>query len=232
MKKTNKTTKEKILLNVDERKVFGKKLKQIRKQGILPANIYGEAFESTAVQLPVKDFLKTYKKAGETQIVYITYKNDELPVLIQNLQDHPLTGDFLHVDFRKVNLKKKIQTEVPISLIGESEAVIQSKGILLNISDSVNVEALPEDIPSEIEVDISVLKELDDEVKVSDLKINGNFLVIDEPEKVIVRITEHKEESTETEITTPDAVEITSEKKDEEVIEDDNTKKEEKTEEK
>jgi large subunit ribosomal protein L25 len=76
------------------------------------------------------------------------------------------------------------------------------------------VEALPENIPQEIEIDISVLRELDDQVAVSDLKPAGDYVFIDEPEKVIVRITEHKEESTETQIVSPDSVEVTTEKKD------------------
>lgn len=218
MKKTD-NQKEKKFLTVTKREVFGKKLGKLRKQGLVPANIYGEKFESTAVQVNFKDFVKTFKKAGETQIVYVKIEDQELPILIQNLQKHPLTNQLLHVDFRKVNLNKKIETEVPVKLIGESDAVLQSKGILLTISDSVLVEALPQEIPAEIEIDISILKELGDEILVSSLKPTGNFIFKDDPEKVIARISEHKEESIEVQVATPDAVEITTEKKEEETSE-------------
>lgn len=218
MKKTD-NQKEKNFLTVTKREVFGKKLGKLRKQGLVPGNIYGEKFESTAVQVNFKDFVKTFKKAGETQIVYVKIEDQELPILIQNLQKHPLTNQLLHVDFRKVNLNKKIETEVPVKLIGESDAVLQSKGILLTISDSVLVEALPQEIPAEIEIDISILKELGDEILVSSLKPTGNFIFKDDPEKVIARISEHKEESIEVQVATPDAVEITTEKKEEETSE-------------
>lgn len=212
--KNKKTTKEKIIMNVTARTLFGKKLKALRKTGVLPANIYGEDIDSIAVMIPIFDFKIVYKKAGETQIVYAKLGEVEYPVLIQHLQIHALTGKALHVDFRKVNLKKKIETEVPVKLVGESEAVSLNKGILLNIEESVMVEALPENIPQEIEIDISVLKELDDQVSIADLKPTGDYVFIDEPETVIVRITEHKEESTETQIVSPDSVEVTTEKKD------------------
>lgn len=214
-----KTAKTKITLEVQKRILFGKKLKALRKTGILPGNIFGEDIESKAVMLPLIDFKTTFKKAGETQIVYLKLEDEELPVLIQNLQFHPLTQYPLHVDFRKVNLKKKIETEVPVKLIGESEAVTQNKGILLNMSESVLVEALPENIPQEIEIDLSILKELDDQVAIKDLKITGDYVIVDDPEKVIVRITEHKEESIETQIVSPDSVEVTTEKKSEEETE-------------
>jgi large subunit ribosomal protein L25 len=215
MKKTSKT---KLVLEVQKREIFGKKLKALRKTGVLPGNIFGESMESKAVMLPLIELKHTFKKAGETQIVYLKIDGEELPVLIQNLQFHPMTAYPLHVDFRKVNLKKKIETEVPIKLVGESEAVNQNKGILLNMAESVLVEALPEDIPQEIEIDLSVLKELDDQVAIKDLKVTGEFILKDDPEKVIVRITEHKEESIETQVVSPDTVEVTTEKKDDEAI--------------
>ena len=210
-----KTTKTKTLLEVQKRDLFGKKLKALRKTGMLPGNIFGEDIESIAVMLPLISFKGAFKKSGETQIVYLQLGDVEMPVLMQNLQLHPLTGYPLHIDFRKVNLKKKIETEVPVKLVGESEAVSQNKGILLNMAESVLVEALPENIPQEIEIDLAVLKELDDQVAVKDLKATADFVFKDDPEKVIVRITEHKEESTETtQVVSPDEVEVTTEKKD------------------
>ncbi|HLL60597.1 MAG TPA: 50S ribosomal protein L25 [Candidatus Nitrosocosmicus sp.] len=213
---TKNTKQERIDLKVEPRTIFGKKLKALRKEGILPANVYGEGMESQALQLPVKEFYTVYKKAHETHIVYLLIGDKELPVLIQNIQRDPISDILFHVDFRKVNLKKKIETDVPVNLVGESEAVNLSKGILLSQTELLKVEALPEDLPAGIDIDISVLKELNDEIRVKDVKVVGAYELKDDPEKIIVRITEHKEEDTTPQIVAPETVEITSEKKDEE----------------
>lgn len=189
-------TDQKITLLAKKREVFGKKLKALRKTGILPANIYGEGFTSRSLTVGEIDFNRLFKKAGETHVVYAAIEGEaeEVPVLIHAVQRHPVTHSILHIDLRKVDLKKKLETEVPIKIIGESEAVAQSKGDMQTLFDSVLVEALPEEIPSEIEIDISVLKEVNDEIKVKDITATKDFTVKDDPEKVIVRITEHKEE--------------------------------------
>jgi large subunit ribosomal protein L25 len=105
----------------------------------------------------------------------------------------------MHADFKKVDLLIKLEAQVPIIIVGESEAIAQNKGDMLTLVNSLYVEALPTDMPQEIEVDISTLKEIDDEIKVSDLKKSGNFVITDEADTVIVRIAEHKEESLEPE---------------------------------
>jgi len=178
MKKTT-SSKEKIELLAEKRHIFGKKLKKARKEGKLPANLFGEGVKSQALFLPVKEFLRVYRTVGETQIVYLKIKDEkeEVPVLIQNVQRHPVTDHILHVDFRQVNLKKKIETAVPLKFVGESPAVNQNKGILLILADSLRIEALPGSIPQLIEVDLSSLKELDDEIKVKDLQVGENYLI-------------------------------------------------------
>lgn len=222
MKKTKEKTENKIQILVEKRSIFGKKVKKLRKEGILPANIFGQEVKSQAVQLPVKDFARVFRKAGESQIIFLKIKGkeEEFPALIQNVQTHPVTGEFLHVDFRFVNLKKKIKTEVPIKFVGESEAIKQNKGVLLTFTETLEIEALPAAIPKKIEIDISSLKELNDEIRVKDVKTTGEYLIIEPPEKVIVRITAHKEETTESQVAAPETVEVAKEKKPaEEVIE-------------
>ena len=214
-----KTNKDKLQLNINKRDIFGKKLKKIRKEGQLPGNIYGENIKSTSVLMPIKDFIQLYKKARETHVVYLKLGSEEIPVLIHRLQKHPIDDTFLHVDFRKVNLSKKIETDVPIKLIGESEAVTQNKGILLTLAESIVIEALPDKIPDSIEINISTLKELNDEIKVSDLKVGTDFIFKDYPTKSIVRITQHKEEEITPQVTAPETVEITEEKAEGEITE-------------
>lgn len=213
--KSTPSTTDTLTLAVKKREVFGKKLNAVRGQGLLPANIFGEQFASQAIVFPFKEFIKVFKKAGETQIVMLKLGDQDIPALIKNVQRHPVSHLLLHVDFRKVDLTKKIETEVPIKLMGESEAVAQNKGVLLTLAESVMVEALPTLIPLAIEIDITTLKELNDEIKVKNLKTNADYLFKSDPEKIIVRISAHKEESIETQVVAPETVEVTTEKKEE-----------------
>lgn len=213
------TKKEKkgqeIQLIAEKRTIFGKKLKKLRKEGLLPGNIFGQEIKSQAITVPLKDFTRLFRQVGQSQIIYLKLGKDgqSLPVLIHQIQKHPVTDVFLHVDFRRVNLEKKIKTKAPIKFINEAVAAQQNKGIVLTLADHLEIESLPTAIPKAIEVDLSSLKELNDEIKVKDIKINGNYSIIDPPEKPIVRIVAHKQETTESQVATPETVEITSEKK-------------------
>lgn len=202
------TLKEKLKLEVQLRKLIGKKAKKLRKQGLIPANIFGPEFKSKAISVNLKDLLKTYKIAKETGVVYLNLDKEEIPVLIKNIQRHPVNDFILHVDFRKIDLKKKIETTVPVKIIGQSEAVTQKGGVLLLQTELINIEALPEDIPQEIEVDISVIKDIGQEIKISDLKKSDKYEIKTEADKVIVSVVEHKEESInpDTTVTAPEVI--------------------------
>jgi large subunit ribosomal protein L25 len=203
-------TDSKLILTAENRTAFGKKTKRLRKEGFLPANIFGQDFESLAITVKALDFQKIYKTAGETGVVYIEVGDKSIPTLLGDLQYHPSLGMILHADFRKVNLKKKIEAHVPFAFVGESDAVAHKNGVLITNLDEVTVEALPNDIPHEIEIDIAKLKEIGDQIKVSDLGTSDKYTVQDDPESVIVSVTEHKEESIEPE-TVSEAPEITTE---------------------
>lgn len=210
--KTAKTEKEKKLsLEVKARTVFGKKLKKIRKEGFLPSNIFGPNFKSQSVSANYKDFINVYRIAKETGIVYLKSGTDEIPALIKMVQLHPVSGIILHVDFRKIDLKQSIQTEVPVKIIGQSEAVVQKSGVLLTLADKLLVEALPQDIPQSIEVDIALLKEIGNEIKVSDLSKSTKYQIKEDLNKVIVSVIEHKEESVVPETTAAPAPEVITE---------------------
>jgi len=197
--KSTKKTHDKILLTVEKRTLLGKKVKKVREEGKLPANLYGKGMESMSIQVDNKEFKKAMRAAGLTQVIYIGVDKQEIPSMIQNVQIDPISDHFMHADFKKVDLLIKLEAQVPIIIVGESEAIAQNKGDMLTLVNSLYVEALPTDMPQEIEVDISTLKEIDDEIKVSDLKKSGNFVITDEADTVIVRVAEHKEESLEPE---------------------------------
>lgn len=236
MSDKTKTKDQHAVLSATKRDVFGKKLNKLRQKGIIPANIYGQGFTSTAIGIDTIQFTKLFKKTGETQVINITIEGikDTLPVLVHHVQRHPILNHILHVDFRKVDLTKKIEAHVPIKIVGESIAVTQKGGVLQTLADTILVEALPDKIPSEIEIDITHLIDVNSQVQAKDIKSGGDFTVKDDGEKVLVRITEHKEEeltpqteAPETEVT--EQKEETAEEQTEEKTEE---KKEESTQEK
>ncbi len=190
----SKQKKDKTVLKLSQRKIFGKKVKKIRREGKIPANIFGQNFKSTPVTIDTKLFLQAYRTNHKTGIIYLQLNKKEIPALIKNLQIHPVSGNVLHVDFRKIDLKKEIETSVPIKIIGESEAVSQKGGVLIVGTKTLLLKALPSDIPSSIDIDISTLKEVGQEIKISDLSKSKKFTILDPQDKVVVSITAHKEE--------------------------------------
>ncbi|OGH21393.1 MAG: hypothetical protein A2958_01195 [Candidatus Levybacteria bacterium RIFCSPLOWO2_01_FULL_38_13] len=176
-------------LKVEKRKVLGKKVKKLRKEGILPANIYGRGFKSLSVQVPVKEFGKVFGEAGETGLVDLQVDSQTIPVLIHNVQTDYL-GNPLHTDFYKVNLKEKVKTMVPIEIVDEPKAVVDKVGLLIKILNEVEVEALPAELPEKIEVNVENLANVDDQITVGDLKTLEGVAILTDPSQVIVKIEE------------------------------------------
>jgi len=198
---------QKLHLAVTARDIFGKRLKKMRHQGIIPANIFGTGFNSMAVSALATDFAKIFKAAGETGVVYVDLAKEEIPALIGNVQRHPITNAIVHIDFRKIDLKQKIETTVPVKTINESPAVAQG-GVLLTQNDHVLVEALPEEIPQSIEIDLSKLLEIGAEFRVKDFPASSTYTIKEQPDKLLLSVIAHKEESVtpETTVATPEVL--------------------------
>jgi len=177
-------------LQVEKRELLGKKVKQVRKQGLIPANIYGKDFQSASVQLPVEQFLTVFNIVHETGLVDISYDGQTIPVLIHNVQIDPKTHTPLHADFFKVNLKQKVSANIPIVAVGEPLAIADKKGILVNPLSEVEVEALPADLPEKIEVQIEGLAEVGDQILVENLKVPSDVTVVTDPAQLVFRIDE------------------------------------------
>lgn len=205
---------EKLTLTVSPRTIFGKKLKVLRRQGIVPANIYGKHIPSTAIQVEGKELISVVKQAGETTLIELSLEKEKRPVLIHGVQKDPVDGNILHVDFHQVNLKEKTTAAVPLKLVGESEAVKSGVGLLLQTLSELEVEALPQDIPHEVEVDVSSLTEVGQSFLVKDLKVPSGVSVLTDSESPVVSLqqAEMEEEVVEE---TPTEVEVISEKKEE-----------------
>lgn len=212
MASSKKQAKDKLILNAKKRSITGKNVRKLRKEGIVPGNIFGSGFESLAIETPVKEFVQIYKIARETAIVNISVDSISYPTLIRDVQRHPVSREILHIDFRKIDLTKKINTEVPIVIIGTSPAVAHKGAVLLTQAKELTIEVLPSDIPAHIEIDISSLKEIGDEIKVKDIPENKSYKIIDEAEKSIASAVQHKEESVTPETAATAAPEVLTEK--------------------
>ena len=176
-------------LNVETRKIEGRKVSHLRKVGVLPANVFGKNLKSFSVQLPLKDFSRIFEEVGETGLIDLQTDGEVRPVLVSNVQYHPLTDLPLHVDFRQVDLKEKIQAAVPIEFDGESPAEKSGVGILVKQLNEIEVEALPTELPERIIVDITKLENVDDAIHVKDLKIDrSKVTLLAEEDEIVVKI--------------------------------------------
>ena len=183
---------QKVELKAEKRGMVGKSLNTLREKGVLPAVLYGHEFETTSFQVDYKEFEKVYYRAGESSLVYINLDGQALPVIIHEAVRDAITDKFIHADFYKVNLKEKITAEVQLVFIGESPAVKELAGILVKNINAIEVEALPQDLPHEIEVDISKLKSFSDQILMKDLPLPAGVEIKDKEkmEEIIALVQE------------------------------------------
>jgi large subunit ribosomal protein L25 len=211
--------KENPKLKATVRTITGKKVKNLRKQGLLPSSIYGQGMEPISIQIVDKELEAIFKHAGESGLVDLILEEKTVPVLFRNPQYHPVLGNLLHVDCFKVNLKEKIITNVPLEFIGESPAVKAGK-VLVEVINEVEIEALPADFPEKIEVDLTKLENIDSVITIADLPIDKSILEVkNEPDQVIVKVEEPKveEEPVEETAVAPGDVPATEQKTPEEL---------------
>jgi len=188
------------LLVSEKRTVLGKKVKKLRREGWVPANVYGKGLESTAIQVKLTDFQKIYKEVGETGLLDLKFGDQTKPVLIKNLHQTFPHHIPLHVDFYQVNLKEKVKTMVPIVLTGEPKAVTDKLGLLLQTLSEVEIEALPEELPENVEVSVEHLAAIDEQVSVEDLKAPAGVTILTAPDQIVAKIGELVIEEPEPEV--------------------------------
>jgi len=176
-------------LKAEKRKVLGKHVKKLRREGILPANVYGKSIKSESLQVSLAEFDKVYKEAGETGLVDLEFDGKSIPVLIHNVTSN-FRGQVFHADFFQVNLKEKVKAMVPLEVVGEPKAVTEKIGLLMNILSEIEVEALPEELPEKIDVNVEHLANIDDQITVADLKIPTGVEVLSDKEQVVSKIGE------------------------------------------
>ena len=215
-----------IQLSAKKREVTGKKVETLRKEGLIPAVLYGPGSISLTLSVVKKEFDMAYKEAGESSLVALSVDKDKNLVLIRGVQHHPLSGFAIHVDFYQPRLDVKIKIMVPVRLEGEAPAQKNFEGTLIQNISEVEVSALPQDLPSEITVDVSVLKTLEDRILVENLHVDSKVEMLAEPDWIVAQVV--PKENVEEELSKPvedeaaavEAVEKVDDKKKEEGEED------------
>jgi large subunit ribosomal protein L25 len=214
-----------IKLEAQKREILGRKVKALRKEGFVPAEIFGPEIENKHILISQKDFNKVYKEAGKNTIIEVNIEDEKkvIPTMITDIQIHPLNRKPLSVDFYMVSRDTKIEAEVPLKFVGEAPAE-KDDLIVIKVLNEIEVEALPQDIPHEIEVNITNLKTTKDHILVEHLNIPSNVELVTPPETTVVTVSEKEEEIVEEE-TTPLAEELEEEVKDEKEKEEDSSPK-------
>ena len=179
-------------LEVSEREIKGKKVRFLRRSGLVPCNVYGHSIDSIAVQADARKLSQVLHSSGGTDLITLKIKNNEMPgkVLIREVQRNPLTDEPIHVDFYQVNMAEKLKAEVPLVFIGEAPALKLKDVSLMHILTSLHIEALPDNLPHNIEVDISSLAQPEDALHVKDLHISDKVTVLTDPEQMIIKVAE------------------------------------------
>jgi large subunit ribosomal protein L25 len=165
------------------------------KEGLIPAVVYGKHLQAPLTVSCIKnDFLKRYKEAGYSTPITLKGKDINQMVLIQDLQIDPVTNNLLHIDFLAINKDEKVTTEVPIILTGESLIEKLGEGKIQLIKDFVEVEALPQDLPHNITIDISVIKTMNDTIFIKDLQVSSKVTILDDLEQAVITVLKLAEE--------------------------------------
>ncbi len=176
---------EKYVLEAHKRDIIGKKVKALRREGKLPAVIYGRGVEPQAITLDKKAARQTLKVIGANTLVTVKIGKEEHLALVRDIQREVIMQDLLHIDFQQVSLEEKITTTVPIAVEGEAPAVKEYNAVLTPGLVELEIEAKAKDLPDAITVDVSSLMEIGDNILVKDLKVPAEVTVLDDPDELV-----------------------------------------------
>ncbi len=185
-------------LKAEKREIFGKKLIGMRKAGKMPIVAYGPKEKAASFLVDLKEFKKVFGKAGESAIISLKTTDDHKDVLIHEVNYHPVSNEPIHADLYVIEKGKALKIKVPLEFTGQSSAVKELAGILVKVMHELEIEALPKDLPQNINVDISSLTTLESQILVKDIKLPVGVKAINKDEDVVASIDTVKEEVEET----------------------------------
>ncbi len=181
---------EEITIDAQPRTVTGKQVRQLRRDGLVPAVVYGHRTEPFAVQIEERALRHILQRVGGNQLIRLRVGDGGAPrmVLLREVQREPVKRRPLHVDFYEVVMTERIRAEIPVRLTGESPLVRRGDGLLYRGVESVEVECLPSDLMAQIDIDVSQLVEIDQEITVGDLQLGEQYEVLSDLSEVLARV--------------------------------------------
>ncbi|MBA3534703.1 MAG: 50S ribosomal protein L25 [Ardenticatenales bacterium] len=180
---------EHIKLNAENREVTGKKVSRLRKEGIVPAVVYGGPLTSAiSLQINGKELDKALRQAGTGRVIDLAVQGKSYPVLARMVQRHVTRHQITHIDFLAVRMDQPIEAQIPISIIGESALVENHEAVMMHPLDSLTVRALPDELPAHVEIDISALTEIGQSITVADLKLPRGVMVMNDSDILLVSL--------------------------------------------
>ena len=193
-----------IELKVKIREKFGRKTKELRRKGVIPAVLYGAEIENIPLSVEEKEFNRVFREAGESSLVKLKIegkklKNPEPEVLIHEIQRDPLSGRITHIDFYHPSLRKEVEAEIPLVFEGVPRACKDLGGTLVKEIQTIEVRGLARNLPREIKVNTEKLKTFEDRILVSDLQVPEGVKILREPEEIVALVTPPQEEEEERE---------------------------------
>lgn len=196
-------------LQAEPRTAVGRGLRKLRDEGYVPAVLYGHGLAAQNLQVEQRALERLLAHGGAHSLISLSVAGVQEPytVLLREIQRYPTRPQVQHVDFYRVVMTEKLQTSVPLVLVGQSLAVASGMAALIQNLDSVEVECLPGDLPSALEIDISVLERADQNILVSDLVVPSGVEILEDPETVIVSLAAARV-AMEEEAVVPEAEEV------------------------
>ncbi len=183
-----------LILKAKIRSVHGRKTENLRKSGCLPAVLYGPGLKKNLdLEVDYKEFVNVFQETGRTSFLQIEVEEDDgkprvFLVLVNNIQKNPLTLALSHIDFYQPAATKEIKVKVPLIFEGEAGAVKNFGGTLVKNIQEIQVQALPQNLPHEIKVNLQTLNELEKSILVKDLEIPAGVKILKNPEEIIVQV--------------------------------------------
>ena len=183
---------EGLTLQATKRDVLGKKTRFLRRQGSTPTHLFGHGLESLSLQCDTTNLQRIIAQAGTTRLISLEIDEDKQPrsVFIREIQRDACTRALLHVDFYQVRMKEKMKADVPIVLVGEAPALKEKGRTLLHGVTSLSIECLPDKLPPQVEVDLSLLEELDQTIYVRDITLSPDITLITDPDQMVAKVSE------------------------------------------
>jgi large subunit ribosomal protein L25 len=185
---------KKIVLNVEKREKIGRS-SHLSKTTI-PAVVYGFGMENEVISVNKVDFKRVFAQTGKSSVLELKVEGDKaINVLVHDLQYHPVSGEIAHMDFLQVNMKEVVEAEISLVFVNDAPAVKEKGGTLVKVIDKVSVEALPDDLPSEIEIDLSKIVDFEDHIAIKDIKVSDKVKLLMDEEVIVALVTPPRTEA-------------------------------------